>query len=287
MADSPYVIAVTAETFHDVVIEGSRARPVLVDFWADWCAPCRSLMPVLAKLADELGGRLLVAKVNTEEEQALAAEFGIRSLPTVQLFRDGRPVDQFMGALPEAQVREFLERHLPRESDALIARALDHLGLGEVESAAGLIEQARVQDPDNPRLFLAEVRIKAASGDTAGAEEMLERVPLEIHDDPEVTALRGHLRLRNIAADAPPPPELAQRLEKDPNDSSARYELAAHLAVSGDYENALDQLLTLLRKDRTFGDDAARKGMLLIFDILGGEGELVARYRSKMLNALY
>jgi putative thioredoxin len=112
MADSPYIVTLTAANFEAVVIDGSFDRPVLVDFWADWCAPCRMLMPILAKLVDEYRGRFILAKLNTEEEQALAAQFGIRSLPTVQLFKDGRPVDQFMGALPEAQVREFLDRHV-------------------------------------------------------------------------------------------------------------------------------------------------------------------------------
>jgi putative thioredoxin len=287
MADSPYVVAVTASTFDSVVIEGSFERPVLVDFWADWCAPCRMLMPILAKLADEHAGKFLVAKVNTEEEQALAAEFGVRSLPTVQIFKDGRAVDQFMGALPEGQVREILERHLPRESDPLLAQAEGLLAGGDLDGARSLIEQARAKNPENPRLYLTEIRIKAVSGDTRGAEEMLERVPLEIHDDPEVVALRGQLRFANLVADAPPEAELAGRLATNPDDSEARYQIAAHRAARGDYEGALEALFALLKKDRAWGDDAARKGMLMVFDLLGGEGELVSRYRAKMLSALY
>jgi putative thioredoxin len=287
MADSPYLVNVTAENFNAVVIEGSRERLVLVDFWADWCAPCRMLMPVLAKLADEYGGKLLVAKLNTEEEQAVAAEFGIRSLPTVQLFRDGRPVDQFMGALPEAQIRALLDRHIPRESEELLTRALGLLDANDVPAAQDLIDEARAMDPENARLHLAEAKIKALSGDTEGAEDMLERVPLEIHDDPEVVALRGQLRFVNAVAGAPSGAELSQRLETNPNDSEARYQLAAQRAVRGDYEGALEHLLTLMKKDRRYGDDAARKGMLMVFDLLGGEGELVARYRAQMLNALY
>ncbi len=123
MADSIYSVTVTAENFQSIILDGSFERPVLVDFWAEWCAPCRMLMPILAKLADEYRGRFLLAKVDTEDQQALAAQLGIRSLPTVMLFKSGRPVDQFMGALPESQVREFLDRHIPRASDGFLEQA--------------------------------------------------------------------------------------------------------------------------------------------------------------------
>ncbi len=287
MADSPHLVAVTAQNFRQVVIEGSYERPVLVDFWADWCAPCRALMPVLAKLAEEYGGRLLVAKLNTEEEQALAAQMGIRSLPTVQLYRDGRPVDQFMGALPEAQVRAFLEPYLPRESDGLLEQIGDRLMVGDLAGAQAALDLARAKEPDNPRLFLVQVQIQAASGDTQGAEALLERVPLELAKDPEVLALRGQLRFANLAAGAPSEDELAARLAANPKDSEASFLLAARQAATGDFATALASLLALLKRDRAYGDDAARKTMLLIFDLLGGEDPLVTAYRGKMLSALY
>jgi putative thioredoxin len=287
MADSPNVVNVTAETFARVVIDGSHDRPVLVDFWADWCAPCRMLMPILTRLADDYGGKLLVAKVDTEAERELAVELSIRSLPTVMLFNAGKPIDQFMGALPEAQIRDFLERHLPRESDALLDRVNGLLGAGEVAGASALVEQARSVDPENPRLVLADASVKAAAGDTREAEALLDRVPLEIHDDPEVAALRAQLRFANVIADAPSEEMLRTRLEADPKDSAARYQLAAHLIIRHDMEGALAELLELLRRDRSYGEDAARKAMLMVFDMLGGESALVAHYRSRMLNALY
>jgi putative thioredoxin len=287
MADSPYVVVATAENFYALVLEGSHERPVLVDFWADWCAPCRMLMPVLAKLADEYRGKLLVAKVNTEEERELAANFGIRSLPTVQLFKNGQPVDQFMGALPESQVREFLERHLPRESDDLVGQAQRLLEAGDLKGAEAKLEQARADDPENPRIHLAEVRLKAANRDFRGAEEMLERLPLELLSDPEVAALKGQTHFASLIADAPPEAQLASRLESNPKDSEARYLLAAHRIAHRDLEGGLKLLLELLKKDRGYGDDAGRKGMVMVFDMLGSKGDLVARYRSQMLNALY
>ena len=151
MADSAFVVTLNAGNFRQVVIEGSFQRPVLVDFWADWCAPCRALMPVLAKLAEAYDGKFLLGKLDTEAERDLAAQFGIRSLPTVQLFKGGKPVDQFMGALPEAQVRAFLDRHLPREADLLVARAEALIGTGNLIDAAALIAQARASEPNHPK----------------------------------------------------------------------------------------------------------------------------------------
>jgi putative thioredoxin len=287
MALSPYIVTVTAENFESVVIDGSFDRPVLVDFWADWCAPCKGLMPVLAKLADAYGGKFILAKVNTEEEQALAAHFGIRNLPTVQLFMAGQVVDQFMGALPEGQVREFLERHLPRAGDTLLAQAQGLMAAGELDQAAALLEQARAQDPGNARVALAEVQLTAAQGDIAGAAAQLERLPLELAHDPEVAALRGQLRFAQALIGAPTPAQLATRLAADPNDSAACYQLAAHRVLAGDIEGALEGLLALMKRDRQYGEDAARKGMVAIFDLLGGQGELVSRYRAKMMTALY
>jgi putative thioredoxin len=287
MADSPYIVTLTAANFESVVIEGSFDRPVLVDFWADWCAPCRMLMPILAKLAEDYRGRFILAKLNTEEERALAGQFGIRSLPTVQLFKDGQPVDQFMGALPEAQVREFLERHLPRASDDLVDQALGMIAAGDVEGAERLIERARAEDPESARIALAELHLTAARGDLDEAQTRLDRLPIELSDDPEVRALRGQLRFASALADAPSVAELEARLSADPKDSEACYQLAGHRVLEGDYQGALELLLELVKRDRSYGEDAARKGMLAVFDLLGGAGELVTQYRARMMNALY
>ncbi len=286
MADSIYSVTVTAENFQSIILEGSFERPVLVDFWAEWCAPCRMLMPILAKLADEYRGRFLLAKVDTEDQQALAAQLGIRSLPTVMLFESGRPVDQFMGALPESQVREFLDRHIPRASDGFLEQAQGLMVGGDLEGARVMIERAREQDPENARLALAEVQLMAARGEATAALEAIDGLPIELASDPEVQALRGQLRFATALEDAPTEADLLAVLATAPTDSLARYQLAAYQVLRGDYEAALENLLTIMKRDRAFQEDAGRKGMIAIFDLLGG-GELVARYRARMMNALY
>jgi putative thioredoxin len=286
MADSPHVVNVTEANFEQVVVAGSAQRPVLVDFWADWCAPCRQLMPTLARLADEYGGAFLLAKVDTEAEQALAAAFGIRSLPTVQLFKDGRPVDQFMGALPEGQIREFLGRHIESESDRRLAAAAERMASGELDAAAALIAEVRAADPDNAKLFNAEVQLAMARGDHQAATELLERTPIELANDPELARLRGRLAFASAAVDAPPQAECESRLAADPTDSEARYSLAARQVLAGDYQGALDNLLALMQRDRGYGDDAARKGILMVFDLLGDDA-LVPTYRAKLSRLLY
>jgi putative thioredoxin len=285
MAESPFIIDVTRENYQQLM-EASFKVPVLVDFWASWCQPCQVLMPILARLAEEYEGKFLLGKLNTEEEQEIAAQFGIRSIPTVKLFRDGQPVDEFMGALPEQAVRQFLDRHVARESDAQLVQAREQLAAGNAAGAIVLLDEARETDPDNPRVTLALAEAQAAVGDIAAAEALLDSLPQDEQDKPDVTRLRNHLFFEGQVASAPAAPELEARLEIDPGDHQARFQLALRKVVERDYDTAMELLLQLMQQDRSYGDDAGRKGLLQVFDLLGDDPR-VSRYRSRMASLLY
>ena len=286
MADSPFIFDIDENNYEQIVLQGSYQVPVLVDFWASWCQPCQMLMPLLARLADEYQGRFVLAKLNTEEQQAIAAQFGIRSIPTVKLFRDGAPVDEFMGALPEGDIRAFLDRHLPRESDGAVARAEERLMAGDTDGALELLRQAKAADPTNPRVAMAIAQVQAAGGNPDGAEQTLAELPPDEQDNPEITRLRGQLFFDRVVASAGPPEMARQRLASSPDDSEARYQLAAHQVSANDVEGAVENLLQLMQRDRKFGDDAARLALLKLFDIRGDD-PAITRYRARMFALLH
>ena len=285
MADSPFIIEVTRENFPQLM-EASFEVPVLLDFWAGWCQPCLVLMPVLAGLAEEYRGKFLLGKLNTEEQQEIAARFGIRSIPTVKLFRDGRPVDEFMGALPERAVREFLDRHVALESDALVQEARKLLLAGNADDAVAVLNEARQTDPDNPRVLLALAEAQAATGDVPGAETILNSLPANEQQKPGVTALRSRLFFEGQLAGAPAAAELESRLAADPGDHQALFQLALCKVVDKDHEAAMELLLQLMQKDRGFGDEAGRRTLLKVFDLLGDDPR-VGQYRRRMASLLH
>ncbi|MEJ2403076.1 MAG: thioredoxin [Candidatus Thiodiazotropha sp.] len=287
MADSPYIFDATVENFQQQVLAASLERPVVVDFWAEWCQPCKMLMPILAKLADEYNGQFLLAKVNTEEQQPLAAHFQIRSIPTVKIFYQGDMVDEFMGALPEAEIRERLDKLIPRESDALLDQAEALLLQGNTSEAGNLLKQASDLDPENPRVRLSYARYLATLGKLEEAENILQALPPEERDKPEVVSLITRLQFDRTTADSPPVEVLEKRLAENPADSEALHQLSVHRIMTNDYQGALDLLLTLLQKDRAYGDNLAQKEILRIFDLLGGQGDLVKQYRKRLFNLLH
>ena len=286
MSESPYVIEVTAENFQQVILDGSLQQPVLVDFWAEWCQPCKTLMPMLAKLADEYQGKFVLAKINTEEQQELAGQFQIRSIPACKLFVNGQMSDEFTGALPEEQIRIFLDKHIPRESDNLVEQAQQLLQQGDADAAADLIAQTLKEDPANSRAIIAFAQLKASIGESDAAQQALDSLPEDEQKKPEVAAMRAQIVFDEATINAPPLEELEKIVAANAGNSEARYQLAAQLVMHNQLEAALDQLMILLQKDRGYGDDAARKAMIRVFDILG-EHPTAAKYRSRMFGLLH
>lgn len=280
-------IDVSLQDFKPVVIEGSMRAPVIVDFWAPWCAPCRALGPVLEKLEVEYQGKFTLAKINSDENQELAAQYGVRGIPNVKAFVGGRLVDEFSGALPDRQVREFLDRVIPTPSEELRLQAREVYR----ESRAGakaltLLEQALELDPQNERALIDSASIMTDLGRLDEAKSFIGKLSPLAQMDEAVAALRSRIDFAASAAASPDAEALRQRIAANPHDLDARLQLANLCAAKEDYAAALDQLLEIVRRDRTFGDDIARKTMLQIFNLLR-DGELVSEYRRRLASAMY
>jgi len=276
---------VTRDTFAAEVLERSRQHPVLVDFWAAWCGPCKMLMPVLAKLAEEYQGKFFLAKVNSDEQQELASQYGIRSLPTVKLFVNGEAVDEFMGVQPESTIRALLDRHIPRESDGLIRQAIAAAQTGDIDGALAIMQQAMTLDPANDRVKLELARFLTHLKRVDEAEQVLNAASAEARSSDQAGSLRAQFEFARIANNARPAEALKHAITDNPKDSAARYELAAQQVLARQYEPALEQLLEIVRSDRKWNDDAGRKAMISVFNLLGNIA-LVALYRRKLSMAL-
>ncbi len=274
---------VTAQTFTQEVVQRSMEVPVLVDFWADWCGPCKTLSPILDRLAGDYAGVLDVVKVNVDEEPMIAQQLGIRSLPTVKLIHQGRIVDEFIGAQPEAQIREMLARHLPDTPVAADGAATDAERPDERLARLEAAHQAQPEDADTA-LELAEVL--AMHGETARADALLATLPVDVQTKDAAERVRAYVLFADALLEAPQRPALEARLAAHPEDHRARHQLAARLFGEGQHEAALDQLLELLRLDRNFDEGIARRSLVAAFNILGAGSELTGRYRRRMSSVL-
>ncbi|HHJ15009.1 MAG TPA: thioredoxin [Gammaproteobacteria bacterium] len=287
MNEHSHIVEVGASDFEQAVIAESHQRPVLVDFWADWCSPCQMLMPVLAKLAQDYAGGFLLAKVDTEREQALAVREGIRSLPTLRLYRNGEVVDEVMGAQPETVLRELLDRWVERASDRALQQAQELLARGETEAGLRQLEQAWREDPDNPRLPFVLVRELILAGHRERARDVLEQLPATLRNDPQADTLRKLLDFAAVLEDAPERAELERRLKQQADDREALCQLGARQLLEGAPEAALDSFMRLLQKDPEYGEGVARRGLLTAFALLGDEHPKVAEYRRRMFALLH
>jgi putative thioredoxin len=287
MGESPYIHNVSMQNFQNLVLEKSLQKPVLVDFWADWCQPCQTIMPMLAKLADEYAGKFELAKVNADQEQELAAHFGIKSLPTMKLFYQGQIVDELMGAAPEADVRAMLDKHIVSESDQFMQVAMTAYQQGQPEKALELLNTALAKDPDNAELKVAIAQMVYAEGDSQSATALLDSLDDDGSKLDTAIKLRAEMKLAEQLADLPDFGEIEQRLAQNPLDLEALLQKSRHLTARGEYDAAMDCLLTIMRTDRDFQEDAGRNSLLELFDLLGGEHPSVQVYRRKLFTLLH
>ena len=287
MSESPYIHNVSMQNFQNLVLENSINKPVLVDFWADWCQPCQTIMPMLAKLAEEYAGKFELAKVNADDEQELAAHFGIKSLPTMKLFFKGQLVDERMGVVPESDIREMLDKHIVSESDQFMQAATMAYQQGQTEQALEMLNHALDKDPDNAELKITIAQMVQAQGDSESALTLLDSLDDEGNRLDSAVKLRAEINLAAQLADLPDLNEIEQRLSQNPADLKALLQKSRHLVARGEYDDAMECLLTIMRNDRSFEDDAGRSGLLEVFDLLGGEHPSVQKYRRKLFTLLH
>lgn len=284
-SDSPHVFDVTAERFEADVLQRSLQTPVLIDFWAEWCAPCKTLGPILEKLATEYHGAFVLAKVDVEAEQELGAAFQIRSIPTVVLVKDGQLTDGFQGALPEGQLREFLKLHgilpaaEPEPVEAPAPAALDP------EAEVARLRAAIDAEPDKAELKLDLALGLLLAGQTAEAEQLLDALPANLATDDRATRARARLGFASLLHDAPSETALQAAIDADPGDLHARHLLGARWIVGGREQDGLEQFLEMLRRDRGFREGLPRKALIDAFRVIEDE-DLVGAYRRKMSSLL-
>ena len=285
MDSLPHVIDVTTETFETEVLQRSLQTPVLVDFWATWCGPCKSLGPVLEKLAGEYGGAFVLAKVDVDKEQQIAAAFQIRSVPSVFLLVNGQPVDAFQGALPEGQLRQFLQQH---GIEPLAAPPAEPAELAPLDPHAEVVRlRHAVQDaPDQDELKLDLALALLRTGAATEAEQLLDALPANLATDDRSIRARARLGFAALLKDAPPVPVLEQAIAANQGDLKARHLLAVHQLVGGDAAAGLEQLIEMLRRDRGYQDGLPKKALIDAFRVVEDE-DLVGQYRRKMASLLF
>ncbi|MDB5867538.1 MAG: Thioredoxin [Betaproteobacteria bacterium] len=282
-----HTIDVDKASFDEVVIEGSRKAPVVVDFWAPWCGPCRALTPILEKLAAEYDGRFVLAKVNSDENPELSARYGVRGIPNVKAFAQGELVDEFSGAVPESGVRAFLDRLVPSPADELRDEAAAvYAQTRDADRALEILSRAEALDQSNEDIRIDRAELLTDAGRRTQANQVLAALKPLTQMGARVNALKAKLDLAEGAADAPGVDDLQKRIAANENDLEARLQLAHAHAAAKRYREALEQLLEIVGRDRAFGEDAGRKTMLKVFELLGNTGDLVSEFRKKLARTM-
>lgn len=281
----------TTASFRQDVIAESMNRPVLVDFWAPWCGPCKQLTPVLEKAVKAAGGKVVLAKMNIDEHPSIAGQLGIQSIPAVIAFQRGQPVDGFMGAVPESQIKSFIERLAgpsgPTQIEELMTEAETAVAEGDLAGASELYAAVLGQEPDNVAALAGLAKIQLDAGELENAKQVLAMVPEAKANDPALAGIRAAVELAEQAASLGDLAGLQRQVEANADDHQARFDLALGLNARGERAQAADHLVEIVRRDRTWNDDGARKQLLQFFEAWGPMDPAAIRGRRKLSTLLF
>lgn len=280
----------TTQTFRADVIDASQNVPVLVDFWAPWCGPCKQLTPLLERAVTAARGKVLLRKMNIDEHPAVSAQLGVRSLPAVFVFRHGQAVDGFAGVLPEKQITALIERltaDVADDIDTLLAEADAAAAAGDIQTAAELYAAIAAEDRENVGALAGLARIIAEAGDLERAKAVLQQIPPAKANEPRVASVRSIIELAEQAASVGDLGSLEARVSADPDDHQARFDLAVGLNAGGQREQALGHLIDMIRRDRTWNEEAARKQLIQLFDAWGPKDPLTLTGRRRLSSLLF
>lgn len=289
MSNPPYILEANSANFNPLVLENSEKGPVMVYYWSPRAGPCMKLMPRLIRLADEYCGKFLLVLLNTDDHGRLAKEeYGVTSVPTVKFFRHGKVQNTIHGAESDNEFRRIMEKFAPRDASmAQLNAARAYNQEGDLDMACALLAKALFDDPGNARIALDLAKLLMLKGDYARAEAVLQALPPEVSEEEEINSLLAHAGFLRVAQNAPEIEILERDIDAEPDKLIARYQLSALKLLHNDYAGAMQQLLEIVRRDRLFREDAGRKGLIAIFNLLGNEHELVVNYRSLLTEALY
>jgi putative thioredoxin len=278
---------VSQSDFEEQVVAASFKQPVVIDFWAPWCAPCKVLKPILEKLAGEYEGKFKLAKVNSDENPEISARYAVRGIPAVKAMVDGKIVNEFTGALPESMVRDWLDKVIPSPAEELRREAHQMAAAGDLEGALQNLAEASALDPNDELLRVDAAELLLATGDADDAQRLLDTLKdPDILKDARVLQLKAQVRLAEMKEVGESEASLAAAVAANGNDLEARLKLANVLIAANRPAEGMDQLLEIVQRDRSFQDDIGRRTLLDVFNLLGGQGELVMTYRRKLASLL-